>query len=170
MEVFLLHAKAQSSGLNLVNATHVILAEPLLNTALELQAIARVHRIGQHRPTTVWQYLINGTVEEHIYELSVKRRMGHLSRVMPTTPSSSLEASQSSSSQQHQHEHQQQGDDAQHLSEMVIEAANALELELPVPVNGLMAKGHGEGEIVDEDDLWACLFNGGNDPHESSSM
>ena len=162
MQAFLLHARAQSSGLNLVKATHVILAEPLLNTALELQAIARVHRIGQHRPTTVWQYLINDTVEEHIYELSVKRRMAHLNRVMPTTSTSPLGPSQSSFSQQHQHEHQQHGDDVQHISERIIEAANALELELPAPVNGLMAKGPSEGEMVDEEDLWACLFNVGN--------
>ena len=53
MECFFLHAKAQASGLNLVNATHVFLCEPLINTAIELQAIARVHRIGQHNPTTV---------------------------------------------------------------------------------------------------------------------
>lgn len=52
-ECFFLHAKAQASGLNLVNATHVFLCEPLINTAIELQAIARVHRIGQHNPTTV---------------------------------------------------------------------------------------------------------------------
>ncbi|GKZ27960.1 hypothetical protein AbraCBS73388_007638, partial [Aspergillus brasiliensis] len=45
VECFLLHAKAHSSGLNLVNATHVFLCEPLINTAIELQAIARVHRI-----------------------------------------------------------------------------------------------------------------------------
>lgn len=53
IECFFLHAKAQASGLNLVNATHVFLCEPLINTAIELQAIARVHRIGQHNPTTV---------------------------------------------------------------------------------------------------------------------
>ena len=53
IECFFLHAKAQASGLNLVNATHVFLCDPLINTAIELQAIARVHRIGQHNPTTV---------------------------------------------------------------------------------------------------------------------
>ena len=76
IECFLLHAKAHSAGLNLVVANHVFLCEPLLATAVELQAIARVHRIGQHRATTVWMYIIGGTVEESIYEMSVTRRAG----------------------------------------------------------------------------------------------
>ena len=38
-ECFFLHAKAHSSGLNLVNATHVFLCEPLINTAIELQYV-----------------------------------------------------------------------------------------------------------------------------------
>ncbi|CAD0093497.1 unnamed protein product [Aureobasidium mustum] len=70
IECFLLDAKTDSSGLNLVNAQYVFLAEPLINTAIELQAIARVHRIGQQRPTTVHMYLIGDTVEEAIYEIS----------------------------------------------------------------------------------------------------
>merc|ERR1711981_823712 len=79
-ECFLLDAKSDSSGLNLVNATHVFLCEPLVNPALELQAIARVHRIGQMRETSVYMYLISDTVEEAIYQLSVNRRLAHISK------------------------------------------------------------------------------------------
>ena len=39
-ECFFLHARAHSSGLNLVNATHVFLCEPLINTAIELQYVS----------------------------------------------------------------------------------------------------------------------------------
>jgi len=39
-EVFLLHARAHASGLNLVNASHVFLCEPLLQTALQLPRIS----------------------------------------------------------------------------------------------------------------------------------
>src|SRR5262249_33968376 len=73
-EGFLLHAQAHASGLNLIEANHVFLCEPLLNTALELQAIARVDRIGQTHETTVWLYLMKGTVEESIYDLTASRR------------------------------------------------------------------------------------------------
>jgi len=42
-ECFFLHAKAHSSGLNLVNATHVFLCEPLINTAIELQYVFLIY-------------------------------------------------------------------------------------------------------------------------------
>ena len=45
-ECFFLHAKAHSSGLNLVNATHVFLCEPLINTAIELQYVFSVSMIS----------------------------------------------------------------------------------------------------------------------------
>ncbi|RCI07450.1 hypothetical protein L249_4524 [Ophiocordyceps polyrhachis-furcata BCC 54312] len=74
VEVFLLHARAHASGLNLVSASHVFLSEPLLSPALEMQAVARVHRIGQRHQSTVWLYLVSGTVEEAIHQR--RRRFG----------------------------------------------------------------------------------------------
>ncbi|KAI1284539.1 SNF2 family N-terminal domain-containing protein [Xylaria sp. FL0933] len=78
VECLLMDAKAHSSGLNLVNASHVFLCEPLLNTALEFQAIARVDRIGQEHETTVWLYIVEDTVEENIHTLSERRRLVHM--------------------------------------------------------------------------------------------
>lgn len=72
---FLLNAKAEASGLTLVNATHVFLCEPLVNTALELQAISRIHRIGQKKPTSVWMFSITGSVEESIMLLATRKKV-----------------------------------------------------------------------------------------------
>lgn len=135
IEVFLLHARAHSSGLNLVNASHVFLCEPLLNTALELQAIARVDRIGQEHQTTVWLYLVEGTVEESIYNLSAQRRLEHMGRHLKGKSTRSTPE----------------------LLDANIEQANSMELQ-QASLSKLMGKGDIAGEAVDKQDLWNCLF------------
>ena len=132
VECFLLHAKAHSSGLNLVNASHVFLCEPLINTALELQAIARVHRIGQQQATTIWLYVIDGTVEESIYEISVRRRLEHMNQY---GKGKSYE-----------------------LTPEMLDTNNSLELQ-NASLAKLLTKGRtGAGEVVNQNDLWSCLF------------
>ncbi|KAG9860619.1 hypothetical protein KCU77_g4351, partial [Aureobasidium melanogenum] len=143
IECFLLDAKTDSSGLNLVNAQYVFLAEPLINTAIELQAIARVHRIGQQRPTTVYMYLIGDTVEEAIYEISVARRLAHMQKATNNIKKESQQRSKSSTPA---------------LGEAAIDAANSLELQ-QAPVSKLLVQGKGGGELVPNDDLWSCLFS-----------
>lgn len=56
-----------ANGLNLVEARHVILVEPILNPAAEVQAIGRIHRIGQTNATIVHRFLIHDTIEERMY-------------------------------------------------------------------------------------------------------
>ncbi|KFY41750.1 hypothetical protein V494_02811 [Pseudogymnoascus sp. VKM F-4513 (FW-928)] len=149
-EVFLLHAKSQSSGLNLVNASHVFLCEPLINTALELQAIARVDRIGQQQATTVWLYLIDGSVEEAIYDISVRRRMEHMGGA---STSASTAVSKESTPE---------------LADRKIEVANSLELQ-QAPLAKLLTKGKEGGEFVGNDDLWECLFGNRKGAAESAA-
>ncbi|EME80438.1 uncharacterized protein MYCFIDRAFT_198667 [Pseudocercospora fijiensis CIRAD86] len=141
IDCLLLDAKTDSSGLTLVNATHVFVCEPLIQTAVELQAIARVHRIGQTRPTTVWMYLINDTVEEAIYETSVARRLAHV---------------QSREQRQRESQKSRSATPAP-LQENAIDAANSEELQ-SAPLTKLLVAGKSGGEMVANDDLWQCLF------------
>lgn len=75
---FLLNAQIQASGLTLVNASHIFLCEPLVSTPTELQAISRIHRIGQKKETTVWMFAVEKTVEENIVALGTKKRLRYL--------------------------------------------------------------------------------------------
>jgi SNF2 family DNA or RNA helicase len=52
--VFLLSHRAGAQGLTLVRASRVFLLEPALEPAIEQQAVARVHRIGQQRWVEQW--------------------------------------------------------------------------------------------------------------------
>ncbi|KAF3554843.1 hypothetical protein F2Q69_00017781 [Brassica cretica] len=70
IQVLLLLVQHGANGLNLLEAQHVVLVEPLLNPATEAQAVGRVHRIGQDKPTLVHRFLVTGTVEDSIYKLN----------------------------------------------------------------------------------------------------
>ncbi|KAF6145667.1 hypothetical protein GIB67_022194 [Kingdonia uniflora] len=72
-QVLLLLFQHGANGLNLLEAQHVILIEPLLNPATEAQAINRVHRIGQDKTTVVHRFIVKDTVEESIYKLNRSR-------------------------------------------------------------------------------------------------
>ncbi|KAG9245867.1 SNF2 family N-terminal domain-containing protein [Calycina marina] len=138
-ECFLLHAKAHSSGLNLTMASNVFLCEPLLNTALELQAIARVDRIGQQQDTKVFLYLVDETVEASVYELSARRRLEHIDQ---------------SKAEEKGKEKEIASDEP--LDSTTIDDANSLELQQSSFAH-LMANSGG-GEFVQDGDLWFCLF------------
>lgn len=72
-QVLLLLIQHGANGLNLLEAKHVILVEPLLNPAAEAQAIGRVHRIGQRNETLVHRFIVKNTVEESIYKMNRSR-------------------------------------------------------------------------------------------------
>ena len=73
-EVFLISLKAGGTGLNLTAADYVIHLDPWWNPAVEDQATDRVHRIGQHRPVTVYRLVTENTVEEKILKLHETKR------------------------------------------------------------------------------------------------
>lgn len=68
--VLLLPVKSGGNGLNLIEATHVMIVEPTMNPAVEAQVLGRVHRIGQTRETYVHRFVIQDTVEEKVYTIS----------------------------------------------------------------------------------------------------
>ncbi|BAT81617.1 hypothetical protein VIGAN_03138100 [Vigna angularis var. angularis] len=73
IQVLLLLIQHGANGLNLLEAQHVVLVEPLLNPAAEAQAISRVHRIGQKNKTLIHRFLVKDTVEESLYKLNRSR-------------------------------------------------------------------------------------------------
>jgi hypothetical protein len=56
--VLLLLVSQGGLGLNLTEAQHVVLLEPLLDPALDVQAIGRVSRFGQTRDTHVHRWVL----------------------------------------------------------------------------------------------------------------
>lgn len=99
-------------------------------------------------------YLVSGTVEESIYELSVARRLAHI-----------LEK------EQHEIAAQSElggvGAAIDDLTETAIDSANSLEMQEATLTN-LMTSGASGGEIVRNDDLWRSLF-GSSTQKESNS-
>lgn len=63
-----------SVGLNLVAANQVILADSWWAPAIEDQAVDRVYRLGQKRPTTIWRLVMEDSVEEKVLETQKKKR------------------------------------------------------------------------------------------------
>ena len=85
-------------------------------------------------------YLIEGTVEKSIYDISVRRRMSQISHA------SRLDGHESAERE---------------AIENQIEAANSLALQ-QTPLSTLLTKGSSGGELVGRGDLWDCLFAGRN--------
>ncbi|XP_048055223.1 chromodomain-helicase-DNA-binding protein 1-like [Megalobrama amblycephala] len=71
--IFLLSTKAGGVGMNLTAADTVIFVDSDFNPQNDLQAAARVHRIGQTRPVKVIRLLGRDTVEEIIYSRAVSK-------------------------------------------------------------------------------------------------
>jgi superfamily II DNA or RNA helicase len=71
--VFLLSLRAAGTGLNLTNASYVVLYDPWWNPAVEAQAIDRSHRIGQTQTVMAYRLITPGTVEEKIWELQQRK-------------------------------------------------------------------------------------------------
>ena len=65
--------KAGGVGLNIQEASTVILFDRWWNPALENQAIQRAHRFGRERPLHVIRFIVLDTIEERISEILVEK-------------------------------------------------------------------------------------------------
>jgi SNF2 family DNA or RNA helicase len=71
--LFLVSLKAGGVGLNLTTADTVIHLDPWWNPAVQAQATARAHRIGQDQPVFVYQLVVEGSIEERMLELQARK-------------------------------------------------------------------------------------------------
>lgn len=72
--VFLCSIKAGGFGINLTSANNVVLMDPWWNPAVEQQAYARAHRIGQRHNVAVFKLICKDTVEEKVLQLQEQKR------------------------------------------------------------------------------------------------
>ncbi|KAH8049693.1 helicase [Aureococcus anophagefferens] len=71
--LFLMSTRAGGLGVNLQTADTCILYDSDWNPQADVQAMARVHRIGQTRPVHVYRLVTAGTVEERIVQRAEKK-------------------------------------------------------------------------------------------------
>ncbi|MFG2647811.1 DEAD/DEAH box helicase [Streptomyces sp. NPDC048436] len=72
--VFLLSLKAAGTGLNLTRAEHVVHYDRWWNPAVEAQATDRAYRIGQTQPVQVHRLIAEGTIEDRIADMLLRKQ------------------------------------------------------------------------------------------------
>ena len=65
---FLLSSKAGGVGVNLIGASRLVLFDVDWNPATDLQSMARIHRDGQKKPCYIYRLLVQGALDEKIYQ------------------------------------------------------------------------------------------------------
>lgn len=70
---FLLSTRAGGLGINLMSANIVVLYDSDWNPQVDLQAMDRVHRIGQTKPCIIYRLICENTIEEKIIERQAMR-------------------------------------------------------------------------------------------------
>ncbi|XP_021899057.1 DNA repair protein RAD5A isoform X2 [Carica papaya] len=72
--VFLMSLKAGGVGINLTAASNAFVLDPWWNPAVEVQAVMRIHRIGQMKRVTIKRFIVKGTVEERMEAVQARKQ------------------------------------------------------------------------------------------------
>mmetsp|Transcript_31228 Transcript_31228/g.50098 ORF Transcript_31228/g.50098 Transcript_31228/m.50098 type:complete len:1402 (+) Transcript_31228:1890-6095(+) len=75
VNVILMSLKSGGEGLNLQEASHVILTDAWWNPSIEAQAIQRSHRIGQKRAVKAIRFVTSDSIEGKMVELQDKKQL-----------------------------------------------------------------------------------------------
>lgn len=67
-KVFLMSIRSGGVGINITRANLVYILEPNLNSALEKQAIGRVHRMGQTREVKIFRLIMTDSIEQKVLQ------------------------------------------------------------------------------------------------------
>ncbi|KAI0883110.1 uncharacterized protein GGS22DRAFT_35921 [Annulohypoxylon maeteangense] len=89
IQVLLITISCGGVGLDLTAASRIHLLEPQWNPAVEDQALARVHRMGQKRPVVTIRYIIRDSIEESVASAKGKKRL--LAELLPQNAHSEVE-------------------------------------------------------------------------------
>jgi SNF2 family DNA or RNA helicase len=73
VKAFIMTLKTGGTGLNLTAADYIFILDPWWNSAAEMQAIDRTHRIGQANPVFCYRLIAKDTIEERIIELQKRK-------------------------------------------------------------------------------------------------
>jgi SNF2 family DNA or RNA helicase len=72
--IFFISLRAGGFGINLTEASYVVLFDPWWNPAVEAQAIDRCHRIGQSSPVIAYRLLSADSIETKMRSLQAQKR------------------------------------------------------------------------------------------------
>ncbi|TIC05781.1 hypothetical protein E3Q16_01818 [Wallemia mellicola] len=73
-KVFLLSTRAGGLGINLVGADSIIFYDSDWNPQVDIQAMDRVHRIGQTRPVLIFRLITQNTIEQRMMDVAKSKR------------------------------------------------------------------------------------------------
>ncbi|KAI8849170.1 P-loop containing nucleoside triphosphate hydrolase protein [Chytridium lagenaria] len=71
--VFLVSTRAGGQGVNLASADTIIIYDSDFNPHMDIQAMARCHRIGQTKPVLILKIFVKQSAEEKILEMAAKK-------------------------------------------------------------------------------------------------